>query len=329
MNSKSVLLIDVDSKMPNLALMKISAWHKAREDQVQLLKYSNLGLLAYNHYDHVYASAIFAKSKPKCEAILKLLPHAKVGGYGWNGAKLPDEIEHIMPDYDLCACPVGILFTSRGCVNNCPWCIVPKMEGKIRDHAPIEEALRPSQKACILFDNAFLDSPRWRENLQYLISHNIKVDFNQGLDIRAVTEEKASLLADCDYVNWKTLKPCLRFSFDLLEIEPQVRRGIQILKDRGIPSNHLFFYVLGDYPDPNPESVWYRVELLRELGTMPFIMKYNNRKDDLVLNHMARWNNKRFYKFTEFLDYDSGNSQKIIREYLKLHPSAFQKGSYQ
>ena len=112
-------LYDVDSKIPNLALMKLSAWHKKQGDEVELY-------FPLKKYDKIYASQIFTWSKPQYK-------FNELGGSGsekWETV-LPNGIEHIYPDYLLYHCEYAMGFTSRGCIRNCPFCIVRKKEGLI------------------------------------------------------------------------------------------------------------------------------------------------------------------------------------------------------
>ena len=298
-----ILLVDVDSKMPNLALMKISAYHKERGDQIFL----NDG----GDPDKVYISCIFTKNRAKAFGIAKMFDcPVEIGGYGANGRQLPKEIEHIMPDYSLYDCDYSMGFTSRGCIRNCPWCIVPQKEGRIRDHAPITEFVHPDHDKLILLDNNFLASPRWKENLQFIIDYGIKVNFNQGLDIRLVNKEIAGALADVNYYNRHFKYRCLHFAFDTLSIEPFVRRGVEILKDAGIKPRELMFYMLTNFNTTFQEDM-HRFLVLRELGVDPFVMIYNgNRKDDLS-RHFARWVNKRLYKVCEFSDYGRSPQRNV------------------
>ena len=116
-------LIDVDShNFPNLALMKISAYHKARGDQVEWA-------IPMLKYDIVYQSKVFDFSPDEntciqCEQLIK-------GGTGYDlDNKLPPEIENIYPDYSLYNIKnTAYGFLTRGCPRNCPFCIVGKEEG--------------------------------------------------------------------------------------------------------------------------------------------------------------------------------------------------------
>lgn len=125
-----VLLVDLDrTRQPNLALMKLSAWHKDRGHEVWL----NFTL---QRYDLCYCSCVFTWNAPKLGSFP--YPDIELGGSGFNlWNTLPDEIEHIMPDYALYGYPYSLGFTSRGCIKHCPWCIVARKEGPIREWTEI------------------------------------------------------------------------------------------------------------------------------------------------------------------------------------------------
>jgi len=305
----NVLLIQVDGTKPNLALMKISAFHKKKHDKV-FLETPELFWAGLNP-EKVYISCIFSQNRGKAEGIAKMFNcDVEVGGSGIDLPKtLSDQIEHMMPDYNLYGIKYSVGFTSRGCHRSCPWCIVPQKEGMIREHAPIDEFYVPRWKKLILYDNNFLASLRWAEKLHELIARKIKVSFNQGLDIRLVDQEVAKLLHKVHYYADNFKKRRLYFSFDLPEIEPKVIQGIERLKKADIKPHHLMFYVLVGY-NTTFEQDYHRFELLDKLGVKPFIMVYNNRKDKPILRHFARWVNKRYYKVCKFEDYKP--AQKVL-----------------
>ncbi|MCL5265167.1 MAG: hypothetical protein M1343_08260 [Chloroflexi bacterium] len=122
MKRKKVLLLDVDSRIPNLALMRISAYHRARGDVVSLHPSGKP--------DEVYVSCVFSKHRRKAEALRQIYPDAVIGGSGWDlSVALPSEIEAIRPDYDLYGIDYGIGYTSRGCIRRCNFCVVPHYHG--------------------------------------------------------------------------------------------------------------------------------------------------------------------------------------------------------
>lgn len=277
MSRARIALINVDSKIPNLALMKLSAWHKAKGDQVEL--YAPV----FSKPDLAYASKVFADTPdysywPECEVIK--------GGSGYDlTTTLSAKIEAICPDYSLYGIDYAMGFTTRGCIRRCPFCIVPKKEGPIRAVADVCD-FWTGQKNLMLMDNNLTAHPgHYRRVLGHLIKHGIRTSFSQGLDIRLMDDEKAALLAQVKL--WKDKR--IHFAFDSMQDEAAVRRGIECLIRAGIIPRNLSFYVLIGF-DSTPEEDLYRVELLRSLGITPFAMPYNRR--DRYQKIFARWVNR-------------------------------------
>ena len=273
--------------------------------------------------DIVKISIIFFQNRERVEDYAKQFScDVDIGGSGWNFHNRLLYAEHMMPDYDLYGVDFSMGFTSRGCVRNCPWCVVPEKEGMIRDHAPVSEFLHPKHKKVILLDNNFQASPKWRENLEHLIEKKVKVNFNQGLDIRLMNEKFTETLSKVHYSNWKFTIRQLHFGFDRMNMKKDVLRGVRILEDHGIPMRHVTFYILVGF-DTTIEQALERVQTVVELGATPYIMRYNqNSGEQNVLNHLARWVNGRYYQIVpDFRNYDRGNSQKAINEIMKVPPN--------
>jgi len=263
-----VLLVQADGKWPNLPLMKLSTSHKRMGDQVFLG--------CCESPDQVYVSCVFTKNRDAAYGMARFYPEAEIffGGSGFNlSSKLPDEIEHEMPDYALYGIDYSIGFTSRGCIRNCPWCIVPQKEGQIREHSQFEEFVHLDHSKVLLLDNNFLASPNCVEKLNWLHYSFCKVSFNQGLDIRLVTEEIAGLLADVKYCDGDFNERRLYFSFDQPAILEQVKKGIDFLNSAGIKSSSLMFYFLCNF-NTTFEEEQERFKTLLDLGVDPFCMNY-------------------------------------------------------
>lgn len=294
-----VLLIDIDSKMPNLALMKVSAYHRREGDEVGW---------AWAKPDRVYISCIFSENLPNARGVAKFYPDAdvRVGGPALGYPNyLPDEMEHSMPDYALYPdMDYSMGFSTRGCIRNCPFCVVPEIEGRFREHAPISEFHNPDFDKLMLFDNNFLASTRWKEKLDYIKDHDLKVSFNQGLDARLIDNEKASALAETQSYNSHFTSRKYYFAWDLIENEKSVLRGIQKMIDVGISPQRIMVYLLVGF-NTSHEQDYHRFSRLRELDVEPFVMVYNNRRDDPWIRYFARWVNRPwFYKNFDFVDYD-------------------------
>jgi hypothetical protein len=298
-----ILLVDADSKngFPNLALMKISAWYKMQGYKIDLIKGIPQAPPLVD-YSQAYISCIFYQNASAVSTYARMLDcDVSIGGIGISHDKLPDEIEHIMPDYALYGCDFSMGFTSRGCNRKCPWCVVPSKEGGIKDNAFISEFLHDDHNKVVLMDNNFQASPRWRDNLDFIIENELKVNFNQGLDIRLVTKEFAEALSRTKYYSWNFKIRSLHFAFDTMKVERAVRRGFKKLESAGVPARNLMFYVLVGF-DTTIKQDLYRVQVLKDLGAHPYIMIFN-RKQDPQLRRLARWVNRHYYQFIEWQDY--------------------------
>lgn len=259
-----ILLMDLDiikqrRPFPNLALMKLSAYYKAREDEVFL----NFPLC---QPDITYASCVFSWNANRKASVPD---GATLGGSGIDlKAELPPEVEHIMPDYSLYPRRDDSLgFTSRGCIRKCPWCIVPEKEGGIRAVARIYEFWDRRHSKITLLDNNLLAADNWRQTMEDLIAEGLEVDFNQGLDIRLVNKDNIGYLK-------RVRARQLRFAFDDIAYESAVRRGIDLLLANEINSRKLSFYVLVGFGDD--ETVVERVKILRSYNVDIYPMPYKN-----------------------------------------------------
>lgn len=249
---------------PNLALMKLSAYHKAKGDEVFL----NFPLA---QADVTYASCVFTWH---AAGRVGLPFDAQLGGPGVDLVEeLPAGVEHTMPDYDLYPnVNFSLGFTSRGCIRKCPWCVVHWKEGGIKAWARIYEFWDRRHRGIVLLDNNLLASSTWRQTLDDLIGENLWVDFNQGLDIRLVTEEVA------DYLRRLRIRQ-LRFAFDHIGYAEDIKKGIKLLLDAGINSRKLSFYVL--YGFGSDKTAVKRLKILQSFNVdiYPMAYKGNNGKE--------------------------------------------------
>jgi len=331
-----VLLVDVDSVWFNLALMKLSSWHKCRGDYVYLIRLPRKYRRGFGkpldltinspmrNYDRAYVSCIFSENAPLAKGIVKMLEslgvEVELGGSGVDlKSQLPNEVEHIMPDYDLYGLNYSVGFITRGCIRSCPWCIVPLKEGKIRFNAPLKEFLHPRHRKVMLLDNNLLAYDGHIDVLRELALKRLMVSFNQGLDIRLIENENAKWLSHIKYRDDQFKAPRLYFSWDILNIESEVYRGIEILRKHGIPGRHMMFYMLCGYNVKREDYTWdyfmgndyYRFQVLRRLGVMPYVMKYNGRNDIPLLNHFARYVNRHLYNTWTFQEYLKHKRSKL------------------
>jgi len=283
-----VRLVDMDNAVENLALMKISAYHKKQGDKV--------GFTTKNP-DLVYVSAIFAENAGSVLEEFEGIETIK-GGSGIDlNKRLPDEIEYIKPDYDLYGLDYSLGFTTRGCNRNCPFCIVPEKEGEFHIHQHPKEFHDERFDKIKLYDNNILFGKDWFfEATDWILENNLKVDFDQGLDIRLLDEEIAERIAELDF--FKTIK----FAWDWPHIERKVREGITLLREAGVDLRHnVQFYVLVNFNTTYEEDL-YRCRKLKEWGTNPFVMLYDG--GDTFTKKLARWANKKWIFWScDFEDY--------------------------
>lgn len=281
-------IFDIDSKYHNLALMKLSAWHKEKGDRVEFYK-----PLWHSTYDKIYCSKIFTKANKNDNY---RTDDMICGGSGIDiKRKLSKEIEHIRPDYSLYDLNYSLGFTTRGCNRNCKFCTVREKEGYIKEHAEVEEFLNTKSNIIVLLDNNFLALPSHTKKLQLFSDRGWIMDFNQGLDIRLVNKENAKLLAEV-----KHLKQ-IRFAWDLMNYEKEVKEGLKILFRAGIKSYRIMVYILCNY-NTNFKEDMYRFEELVNLSVDPFIMIYEN--GNKKIRDFTRWVNKRLYKVCDWEDYN-------------------------
>ena len=277
----NVLLVDIDSKIPNLALMKLSAWHKAQGDDV--------GFCIENP-EKVYISCVFTKNAGQARGVARLYPDAEIdiGGSGIDLTKcLPDEIERFKPDYDLYPSEYSQGYTTRGCNRRCPFCIVFQKEGHISIRQLPQEFHDDRFKTCMLMDNNLLQAPRYwvRDVLSWFHDSGINM-LDHGFDARLLNEEYAGMLKDIKHPKG------MRFAWDNLKDEPAVIRAITLLKDAGFKQTRdISFYVLAGYNTTFEEDL-YRCNRLKEMGVNAFVMPYHKR--DKRINHLANWANRRW-----------------------------------
>ena len=290
----NILLIDIDSRIPNLALHKIQTYFLQCGAMV---KWGQRRDLILEHWaDQIYVSCVFAENKAKAAEWEGL---ATIGGSGYDlSIKLPDEIEGVKPR-------INRGFTTRGCIRKCGFCIVTKKEGGIRAVGDLLDLWDEVGKDIVLMDNNILALPEhFRLVCSQARQHNLRIDFNQGLDHRLLTNDIVDELASIRHVEYK-------FSFDQLSYENGVRQAIELLADGGIKSS--MWFVLVGYNTCFDEDL-YRLNLLRALGATAFVQRYKKNRCNLLL---SRWANRhawfRAVTFDEFLS--SEYNAKYYKKY--------------
>lgn len=319
-------LIDVDGhNFPNIALMKISAFHKTLHDIVEWYT-------PFEHYDIVYLSKVFSFSEDYKYPIYA--DEIVYGGTGYqiennNGKEcfrkygqifkkflstkntiiahsifLPDNIENIFPDYSIYPMytkDTAYGFLTRGCLRGCAFCHVKAKEGKKSYKVANLSDFWNGQKNIVLCDPNILACKDWKPLLKQLIDSKAYVDFNQGLDIRMMTEEKAEMLSQIKIKE-------IHFAWDRYEdkdiILPKLKLFSEIKYKGKNPDHSAIVYVLVNF-DTTIEQDLERIYTLREMGYWAYVMIYDKEHAAPIYKDIARWVNNRpiFARCLRFEDY--------------------------
>ena len=214
---------------PNLALMKISSYHKSFGDNVEWW-------IPLNTYDKIYSSKVFDYTPEN-----PYLPEDTIkGGTGYGlYNELPTEIDNMFPDYSIYPqCDYAIGFLTRGCPNKCDWCYVPKKEGNIRPYAKWWNIVRPDTNKLVLMDNNILASEYGIAQLEELSHTDYHIDLNQGMDVRLLNDDVCRILAKLKWIKY------IRFSCDTQAQLQYFERLVELFDKYKIPKSKVFIYTL-------------------------------------------------------------------------------------
>lgn len=289
MNMAKIGLLDVDGHhFPNLPLMKIAAYHKKKGDHVEWLNH-------LDKYDIVYQSKVFTFS-PDSDISVQA-PVVRKGGTGYNiGSRLPDDIERTQPDYSIYPMfKFSIQFFSRGCIRQCPFCIVREKEGMIRPVEPME--LNPTGERMEILDNNFFANPEWRSAVEWIERSGQRINLH-GVDVRIMDEEQAY------WLNRMKIAGSIHIAWDFPQdpILPKVKEMLKYIK----PYKIICYVLIGF--NSTIEQDYGRVIKLKELGIRPFVQPYrdfhNQRIPTQYERDFAQWVNKReIFSSCDFKDF--------------------------
>lgn len=275
-----IALIDVDGhNFPNLALMKISAWHKAQGDEVEWF-------FGFNEYDRVYMSKVFTFTEDFYQCINS--KEIIKGGTGYDLVnKLPEEIENMFPDYSFYGVNEAYGFLTRGCPRGCNFCIVGEKEGRCSYKVSDLKQFWNGQKEIRLLDPNLLAAKEHLELLDQLIDSKAWIDITQGFDIRLTNPKNIEKI--------KQLKiKMLHFAWDKEKDEKIIIEKLRQFKElTGLNHRKLGVYMLTNF-DTTFEYDLYRVYKLKELGYDPYVMIYDKDNSPKKIRELQRWVNCKF-----------------------------------
>lgn len=286
---------------PNYALMKISAYHKARGDSVEWW-----APLVTASFDMIYSSKVFDFT-PENE----YLPSWAIrGGTGYPDIPidrtLPPEIDAMFPDYSIYPeCDYAIGYLTRGCPNRCPWCVVPAKEGGIKPYRRWEQVVRWDTDKLVLMDNNILASEYGVAQIESLIGSRYAIDLNQGMDARLVDDHIAKILARLKWISF------IRFSCDQIPQIEAIEKAAELLGRYGKKPHNLFVYLL---VTRDIENAAYRVERLKRLkGISIYAQAERNERKGVIPNTLQK-------EFAQRFIYGRCYKTETWEEYLARHP---------
>jgi hypothetical protein len=291
-----VLLLHLDGKIPNIALMRLAAHHRAQGDTVELRRADNPRFVGPRFgdpaWDRVYGSLIFERTRPHAERVARQYPGMILGGTGWNVASSLEAVGVTTEaqDYaDYSAWRQSIGFTQRGCRLRCSFCVVPRKEGAVRETQTVADIWRgdPWPREVILLDNDFFGQPRWADRIEELRAGRFKVSFNQGINARMLTDETAAAIASVDYRDDGMTRKCIYTAWDNRKDEGRLFAGLEALVRHGVKPNHITVYILvGYWPGEEHADREYRRARLRAFGAVPYPMPFVRTRE---LISFQRW----------------------------------------
>lgn len=289
-----VLLLHLDGRLPNLALMRIAAHHRERGDDIELRIGNPEPRLWSEQPDMVYASAIFQSSMSLAKRVQSMYPQAIIGGTGWSIGTTLESIGITTQASDYSIYPdfrQSIGFTQRGCRLKCEFCVVPQKEGRVQVDQTIADIWRGGDwpMEVILLDNDFFGQPpqAWRARVRELVDGNFKVSFTQGINARCLTDEAAEAIASVRYYNDRMTTRRIYTAWDNNGDEEALFRGLNRLVRYGVKPDHIMVYMLcGYWLGETHADRDYRRSRLREFGARPYPMPYQRTRE---LVGFQRW----------------------------------------
>lgn len=338
-------------RFPNLACMKISAYHKSKGHEVSLLRSYN----EIENYDKVFISKVFAET-PVPDGVVDL-PHVEHGGTGFyydKATPLPPEIEHIKPDYHLYdEFVTGLLeagvsrsalkyyldysigFTTRGCIRGCSFCVNKNYRVCLK-HSPVEEFVDPDRKYICLLDDNVLSCKDWRSIFDELNATGKRFQFKQGMDERLLTDEKCEIVFNSNWIGDYI------FAFDNIEDQRIVVKKLGLIRKHTDKIPKFYCFCGYNHEEPGVYEEWFwpedianlfeRVQILVKYRSLPYVMRYPEYKSAPTVyrgmyDTIARWcNQPSFIKKKSFREFcfdtpgQNKSAPKYAEEFERLHP---------
>lgn len=329
-DSRPVVLLHADGKLPNLALMRLGTYFRERGRAVSLVRPGEARASLFEREVEAYGSSIFEFSgRVRAHLDAEWGPGVRWGGTGVRVESSLAEVEpgiawdEVAPDYTLYPdFRFSLGFSQRGCRLRCPWCVVPRKEGAARAVGTVASIWRgPGHpRSIVLLDNDPFGVPEWPNLIREIREGGFKVSFSQGINVRLIGDEHAAALASIEYRDNEFQSRTLYTAWDNLRDEGIFREGVERLGRAGVPAKHLRVYMLiGFRPDETFGEIQYRFAAMVGMGCEPYPMVFDNTRRpeglpaDRTLKHFQRWAITGLYRAIPFEKYDP---------HIKAHRSA-------
>ena len=305
-------LLSVDSDYPNLALMKISSWHKSQGDRVTWYN-------PFDEYDIVYMSKIFSFT-PDFRQYMTNARRICKGGTGYDiHSRLLEGMEFVTPDYSIYPSindKTAYGFLTRGCSNQCKWCVVPRKEGNIQPYMDVEDIAVDGRKNLILMDNNVLASDYGISQLEKIAQKGYRVDFNQGLDARLVDDSIAKILARIKWIKR------IRFGCDTPKQIEECAKACRLIENHGYKGEFFFYCIILD----DFEEAFRRINYWRIKGKKYIVQAqpYRDINSSSMFipqwqKDMAHWaNRKELFRSCDFRDFEPRKGFKCIKYFFNM-----------
>lgn len=294
----ALLAVDSINNYPNLALMKISAYHKSIGDHVEWYN-------SFDSYDKLYMSKIFSFTPDYNYHINNVCGQIVKGGTGYDiHSRLPEDIDMMQPDYSMYPNidnRTSYGFLTRGCPNCCKWCVVPQKEGNIHPYMDIDDVTMNGERPyAVLMDNNILACDYGLSQIEKIVSKRYHIDFNQALDARLVTPEIAVLLAKVRWIKR------IRFGCDTSKQVEECERAIDLLRSAGYRGEVFLYCILMDFEESFQRiNHWHDQKKIR-LHAQPY--RDPTQRHQIIpqwQKDMARWvDRKELFASCDFKDFE-------------------------
>lgn len=345
-----------EKAIPNLALMRISAYFKSKGAEIDFTFDTGRGLW---DYDFVFGSNLFTDTFSRAVELKRNYPNAVIGGYAWdkeNGNPTPTtllgfhhDLQHFPGlDYDLYGIDYSIGYLQRGCrmsqvdkngvakpmaEQHCKGCPVPFLEGKPHDFKHITDVWRGDgyPKKIFSLDNDFFSNPFWEENLRFVRDNGFEISVTQAFNARLLSDAQAKLFSEVKFMATGFNERRIYLAWDITGDEKTFFRGVDRLLKYGVkPRQICVYFLIGKAGETWERDVWYRFQKIVNYGRtapkwnglVPYPMVLDNQDQIYQAENGREYSLKQFQRWVLRKIYQSKNGADFDDYNPNFKPSA-------